>query len=550
MTTPQRGLFVREATGLVKNLSWFDLFFYSFVTFGGLWSIIYATEYAPLYGGNPVFSLILTTPGVLALLGVYYIFQTMMPRSGGDYVFNSRLLHPAIGFAANFAGWTFFYWFWIGDAAAVFTTQGLAQMLNVYGSLTNQPWALSSANIFTPVMIFLIGTIAIIGFTLLVIFSSQKYFRIQNVLMSIDVLAILIIAIILLLMKPVSFQAAFNEYATKMGVSNAYAQLTKAGMAYWGGPTPTGLFSGYTFLLIPLWYTVLFWVFGSNYLGGELRNTASNAKKALFCSFLLALISLTMVLGLAYVKLGPSFLTGAGYYALGYAPNPLPVLPNIALFAGIASGNYLISLIIGLGVVFGFLLVIPWGLIGASRVFFAYAFDRLAPLSLADVNQRWHSPVKSILIAALGGEVFLVFLSGVIGPATSSYAFLLYSYAALAAIGFLFPFTAISAILLPFFRKQIYEQACPVKRKIIGVPVVTWLGMVALIYCAITMFYYSYDYQFYFGAGTLAASTYFPFLIGVSVMFVACVGYYYIVRNRSAKRGFPIDKIFAEIPPE
>ncbi len=89
-------------------MSAWDMLFLNVVSFGGAWSIIYALEYVPTYGGNPLVALLLTAPGILALLGVYYIFQVSMPRSGGDYIFMGRVLHPALALAANFAGYAFF----------------------------------------------------------------------------------------------------------------------------------------------------------------------------------------------------------------------------------------------------------------------------------------------------------------------------------------------------------------------------------------------------------------------------------------------------------
>lgn len=529
------------------------MLFLNVVSFGGAWSIIYALEYVPLYGGNPLVSLLLTAPGILALLGVYYVFQVSMPRSGGDYVFISRVLHPAIGLAANFAGYSFFLWFWIGDAATVFSSQGLAQTLSVYGSLTGQQWAVNAANAFTPTTTFIVGTLAIVIFTLIVLLSSRLYFIIQNISMIIAGLVIVVIIALFATTNQNTFASVLNTYATQQGVHlapNAYQNVTATGQSYWGGSVPTDPTSSYTFMLIPLWFTVLFWVFVSNYLGGETKDTRNSARIALFGAFAIIFVSTLAVLVIAYNNLGADFLAGAGWYAFGYSANPFSVIPNLTLFAALLANNAFLVLFIGIGVIAGFVLVAPQCMILMSRIVFAYSFDRLTPSFISHVSERWLTPTYGILIAAAGGEVFLIFLSGIVGPATSSYAFLLYSYAALAAIGFTFIPVAIAAVVFPFRRKDLYETACPIKRKIAGIPVLTWLGLVALSYCAASVGYYSYNYNFYFGAGTLAATTYFPFMGLVVALFIICILWYYVARWKRGQEGFPFEKAFKQIPPD
>ena len=530
-----------------------DMLFLNIVSFGGAWSIIYALEYVPLYGGSPLVSLLLTAPGILALLGVYYIFQVSMPKSGGDYVFMSRVLHPAIGLASNFAGYSFFLWFWIGDAATVFSSQGLAQTLSVYGSLTGQQWAINAANAFTPMTTFIVGTVAIIIFTAIVLLSSRLYFIIQNVSMVIAILAILIIIGLFASTNPTAFANVFNAYATNQGLQlaeGAYQNVTATGTSYWGGSVPTDPTSSSTFMLIPLWFTVLFWVFVSNYLGGETKDTRNSARIALFGSFAIIFLTTLAVLVIGYSNLGADFLAGAGSYAFGYASNPFSVIPNLTLFAALLSNNALLVWIIGLGVIAGFVLVAPQCMVLMSRILFAYSFDRVAPSSIAYVSERWLTPVYGILLAAAGGEVFLLFLSGVVGPATANTAFLFYVYAALAAIGFTFIPVSIAAIVFPFRRKDLYQTSCPIKRKIAGIPVITWLGLVAFIYSAASIGYYSYNYNFYFGAGTLAATTYFPFLASIAGLFIVCIIWFYVAKWKRGKEGFPFEKAFKQIPPD
>ena len=555
LTEKEPFVFLREATGLVRSLSAWDLLFLNLVAVGETWSIIYALEYAPLYGGDPVSSLILAAPGVLAILAIYYVFQVSMPRSGGDYVFMSRVLHPSLALGANFVGWTFFLWFWVGDAAAVFSTQGLQQTLSVYGSLTGQQWAIGAAStLSSPTAIFAVGTFAIVVLTALVIFGHKLYFRIQNAFMFIAIIAVVAIIALLATTNSTSFANALNSYASNQGVTlkqGAYQNLTAVGTTYWGGPVPVSPLSGFTFTLIPLWVTVLFWVFSSNYVAGETKRIQKSGMIALFGSFAIIFFSTLGVLGLAYAKLGPEFLAGAGSAAYGYTTNALPVIPNMVLFGGILSNNPLLVWLIGIGVIASILLVAPWAMILMSRILFSYSFDRLAPNWIAGVSDRWHTPVKGILIAAIGGEIFLVFLSGVIGPSNSASAFLLYSYAGLATVGVTFVFVSIAAILFPFRKKDIYERSSPFKRKIAGVPVVTWLGLIGLAYSLGTIGYYSYNYTFYFGAGTLAANYYFfPFIGGMAILFIACMVWYFGISWKYKKSGVPFDKAFKEIPPE
>lgn len=276
----------------------------------------------------------------------------------------------------------------------------------------------------------------------------------------------------------------------------------------------------------------------------------SGAKFGLFGSFGVIFLTTLAVLGLAYSNIGADFLAGAGYYAFAYGPNPFPVIPNLTLFAGIISNNAILVWFIGIGVIAGFVLVAPQCMVLMSRILFGYSFDRIMPRFVAEVSDRWHTPLKGILMAAIGGEIFLALLSGVIGPSNQATAFLLYSYAGLATIGITFTFVSISAIVFPFLRKELFQTTNPAARRVAGVPVITWLGIISLIYGVVTFGYYTYNYNFYFGAGTLAATSYFPFLGGLAALFVICITWYVVVRVQRKKQGLPFERIFKEIPPE
>jgi amino acid transporter len=87
-------LFLRNATGLVKGWSAFDAFGYSFlsvnlVTLGMFYSLaIFA--YVP--GGSPLPAILLAGVAMTFLCITYAGLIAVMPRAGGDYVWQTRIL--------------------------------------------------------------------------------------------------------------------------------------------------------------------------------------------------------------------------------------------------------------------------------------------------------------------------------------------------------------------------------------------------------------------------------------------------------------------------
>src|SRR6476661_5306897 len=86
--------FLRNATGLVKGWSGFDAFSYSFmsvnlVTLGMFYSL---AVFAYVPGANPVLSIVLAAIAVTFLAVAYSGLIAAMPRAGGDYIWQSRIL--------------------------------------------------------------------------------------------------------------------------------------------------------------------------------------------------------------------------------------------------------------------------------------------------------------------------------------------------------------------------------------------------------------------------------------------------------------------------
>ena len=134
--TPPR-VFVRNATGLRKEAGVLDVFVYNTnnqniglgVAFLGLGIGAYAGGLLPL-------SALLATVLVIPLYVVYSRMSSDMARSGGDYVWTSRIFGPAFGPPIGFmVAWTWIILAFtaIGAPAAFFAQLGVAGWMRVHG---------------------------------------------------------------------------------------------------------------------------------------------------------------------------------------------------------------------------------------------------------------------------------------------------------------------------------------------------------------------------------------------------------------------------------
>jgi basic amino acid/polyamine antiporter, APA family len=138
-----RNLFVRNATGLVRELSAFDAFNLVFSAVLIPVGITEVMAFAPTFWphANMLLAFLLATP-LVATCGLVYLYYTViMPRSGGDYVWVSRTLNPFLGFFANFS-LTFVFLTWIAfNFTYMLSTMGpaAAYVAGIHSSFITSP---------------------------------------------------------------------------------------------------------------------------------------------------------------------------------------------------------------------------------------------------------------------------------------------------------------------------------------------------------------------------------------------------------------------------
>src|SRR5881397_2247898 len=134
------GYFVRKATGLVRAWSAFDAFIYAFFSVNFVTLGMYIMSFAPFVPqGHLLPAAIITGIFVTFLVLVYGGLIATMPRAGGDYVWQSRILGGGIAFVLAVTGWWFILWYWTPVYASILNVevlQPLAAFLKWNGLLT------------------------------------------------------------------------------------------------------------------------------------------------------------------------------------------------------------------------------------------------------------------------------------------------------------------------------------------------------------------------------------------------------------------------------
>src|SRR4030081_3919200 len=101
-------LFLRNATGLVKAWSAYDAFIYSIMSVNLVTLGLYGMSFAyAVPDGSLLAGIIFTGVAVTFLVVVYAALVAAIPRAGGDYTWQSRILGGGIAFVLAMTGWWF-----------------------------------------------------------------------------------------------------------------------------------------------------------------------------------------------------------------------------------------------------------------------------------------------------------------------------------------------------------------------------------------------------------------------------------------------------------
>src|SRR6266851_4898608 len=538
-------LFLRNATGLVKAWSTFDAFVYSFWSVNLITLGLYGMSFVYLVPDGQLLAAILVF-GVLTsfLVVTYAMLVSVMPRTGGDYAWQSRVLGGGLGFVLSITGWWFTLFLWAPIYANILNVQFFLPL-----AYTLQ-WS-GVATFFTSQTGLFVSCLIVLAFVSIVVtMGMETYARIQKICFWIGLVGLAVMALLLVFTSQSDFQNAFNLEATSLfGASgNAYQATIDLGTKAGYSATDFSTFQlGPIFLLLPFLAFYLLWPNWGATLYGEVRG-AKDIRKPFWSMFwgLWVTVGMVAVVVLLVVKtMGWQFYNAANaayynYALYGGAAPPVPTWPYPVMFAGWLVNSHLFQalLIIVMGLWF-----FGWAgtlFLSSTRVIFAAAFDRVLPSWAANISAKRRVPY---------GSLVLMIVPSVVISAIYAYKpdFTSVFLDATAVLALTFLATVVAAVVLPWRRKDLYDASPIARYKVAGVPLITVVGGITGLFLLFMLYEWSFNGDNLYGTSLQKTPNSVIYFIATYVVAVVIYVVAFYVRRR---QGIDLNRIHHEIPVE
>jgi len=550
---PPSALFVRRASGLVREMSTTSAAFYNIISSvgGALGNAFVVAASLPLF----VVALgSLTLPGYsvgmgimffmsLVLVAIFVCLVSVMPRTGGDYVFTSRITSPFLGWLEGWGlVWTTLGFIGTNVLLVCWNISATVEMgVGVMGFTSWTPWIAWWSSLSGVAVTSMVVIIAILLQHLL---PARTYFRSFSYLVLGSFVMILLAMPLFIGATPARFEAAFQQFS---GVAPAQlaSQAATAGATYvpfsmgsLGTVTAAGLF-----MFIGFQYSI--------YFAGELKgNVGKNTVTSVLAGLVVVALVNSVFVAIIFGLLGwGGVLTNWGYlFWVGQAPMN-GVWPFTPLVAAMVSPNLaVVAFIAAIGAIVANILILSaWSAL-ISRLVFAWSMDRVIPSWFAAVNPRTKSPIRLVVLACVAIFVLSVLTSLGANPTVTIWFTVI-----MAILTWFMP--GVNAILLPFRRKDLFELAPSwARKKVFGVLLLPVLGVVWILFMV-------WDYGISFVAPFVSAVTSAGLsgfagyaistgIVAVIVTNIIGAAIWFVSKWHNKKKGIAFEDIFNQLPPQ
>lgn len=531
-------LFARRSSGLVREAGLLDAFATGFMNQGLTFNFWLGSSFGLFLFPKADLVWAAVIAMVWCTLGqglVWGVLGGSMPRSAGDYVYGSRILHPVIGVVNAFISGVFVIVAWLWTLSPLYVKPGATTLFGMLGASPDFIGMLT-----TPTWTFIIASLAIIyGFVFGALMRLKYYALQQRVLMALALGTFFLVMIVGLSHSHLDYVNTWNALATKYG-SFSYQGLIDAvkGQGY---PVTTDINWVQT---IGLATSVYGWwaeyAYVTVFISGEVKRPERNLIVAQTFGVIIPGILMILVGLMLQGIVGREFTVASAYVEqAGLSGYNMPFTPNFVTLSGMFVSNQLLLTLMGLSIIFSILIWMPLQFVAAPRYLLGFGIDRLGPKWFTDVNSKTHTLLKNCIIVFIVAElgVFAYLFNPVLGSWIGGSANTVVQYLTT------FTIAAICAIAFPYVKKARHIwNASPHNWKLGAIPVSTIAGVISLGYFWVGGY-------FYLSAPALygAWQVWLPMLLGITIFMVV---WYFVYKAKAAKEGIDISLAFKELPPE
>lgn len=534
-----RQFYARKATGLVRQVPMLDMIFFnanSTTAFTGALAVGLFWVMGSFPRANVLLAIVLSIVGCAFIWMTFALLGAAVPKVGGDYVFNGRILHPIAGLASNLAAFVA-AWLAAGFWAVATAKAGIGPAFQTIGVVTGHDWWVDAGTTVQSknwVFGIALGTVALM--TVLSIVGTKIVLRAQTFFYLVTLVGGLIGFLTLLFVSRESFVSHLNAFSEPFThSSDTYNQTIETGVK--NGLELPGRDGGYSTsntlgAMFPILGAAILWVWWGVYLAAEMKG-GGRRKRQLTAIFGAGLgQGLLVLVGAAifFKTIGYDFFAAANTGSYG-----VPVSPYFTFFGAIAVSSTTLAVITSLAVAFSFPAAVYINLAMCQRAPFAWAWDGLAPRWLTKVSDRFHTPVNSIV------GIFVIVIPTVAWAAYStSFTTIL---AVFTLVGFLtIIISGVSAVVMAHRRPELYKGSAA-DWKVGGIPVLPVAGVGTLLF-SLFMVYEAIHFHAALGIKSVTR------MIGVPLAVIAvAVVYYLAARVVQRRRGIDLDLAYKTIPP-
>ncbi|OGO57450.1 MAG: hypothetical protein A2V85_06020 [Chloroflexi bacterium RBG_16_72_14] len=573
--TTGRALFTRQSSGLVREVSVVNALFFNTAAFIGAgvgwYPVFYSLAFVPIgtfawfttYGWGAII-----VGGAAVLLALIFAsLTTVMPRSGGDYVFTSRIV-PRVGpFLGWLEGWTLAF---ASLAIIAFEVPIVVRNLQVTGRIigigtgneffagANAWFTEAESGAVTGVPGFVAALIVLALIAVIAFQPTRRFHRIITGLAVLGLLGAVVMFVLgMLTFTPENFAANLPTYANGVTVDQLAAVAADGGLKADGlnlAPDSFAFIAGIVLLnYIGFQY--------SAYISGEIRgNVRRGTLIALLGALLIAVLMNSVYTDWISFRLGLDGQVAWGALYWGFFTDPaLPLgQPNsMPLSAVIATpGLWPIWTLVSVSVTLFPFLLCPVYVNFLSRMQLAWSLDRQVPEWFGQVSERLRAPANAIFAALFVAAIFALLQNfpilssiglGFLAPVDGKLNLVSTLWFSILAAALTWIMPGVNALLVRWTRPDLVRDAPYAS----SLPI---LGAVWLVF-AIVLYWYAGVSPILGFVGIGEGESQLDYLnrTGVTMTvlaFVAGIVIYLVQAARNRARGVDTSLMYKELPPD